>query len=63
MAEGYNFESFHRGLIKHDMQLPPGPAPGEMAPEFVLPTTDGREFRLSAFRGNKPVLIQFGSIT
>jgi hypothetical protein len=63
MAEAYNFSRFHRGLIKNDMHLPATPGPGQPAPDFTLPTTDGRQFRLNAFRGKQPVLIQFGSIT
>ncbi len=35
---------------------------GEVPPDFVLPTLDGDEVRLSALRG-KPVMIEFGSIT
>jgi hypothetical protein len=36
---------------------------GEEAPDFELPTPDGDRFRLSAFRGQKHVLLEFGSIT
>ena len=41
-----------------------GPALGEKAPEFTLRTQDGNdEFRLSQFRGKKPVVLIFGSFT
>jgi Ca2+-binding EF-hand superfamily protein len=41
-----------------------GPAVGDAAPEFKLRTQDGdREYRLSQFRGRKPVVLIFGSFT
>jgi len=36
---------------------------GEEAPDFELPTPDGELVRLSALRGKKHVLLEFGSIT
>ena len=40
-----------------------GPKPGEMAPDFTLPTHDGaRTVTLSRLRG-KPVILVFGSFT
>lgn len=36
---------------------------GEMAPDFVLRDLDGDEVRLSDYRGQVPVLIEFGSLT
>ncbi len=39
-------------------------APGDRAPDFDLPTADGRErVRLSSFRGRMPVVLIFGSYT
>jgi hypothetical protein len=35
---------------------------GDPAPDFTLPTLDGRAISLSGFRG-LPVFIEFGSIT
>lgn len=35
------------------------PQPGEEAPDFTLEDQDGEEVRLSAFRGNKNVLLAF----
>ena len=41
-----------------------GPAVGQKAPEFTLRTQDGdREYRLSQYRGRKPVVLIFGSFT
>jgi hypothetical protein len=39
------------------------PRTGEMAPDFELPNVRGGCFRLSVHRGDRPVLITFGSIT
>jgi hypothetical protein len=37
---------------------------GDAAPDFALKTTDGAaDVRLSAFRGQKPVVLVFGSYT
>ena len=36
---------------------------GEEAPDFSLPTPEGQHVRLSEFRGEKHVLLEFGSIT
>jgi hypothetical protein len=44
----------------------PAPAPrvGETAPDFKLQTKDGgREVRLSSFKGQRPVVLVFGSFT
>ena len=45
--------------------LPPHPAPavGQLAPDFELPTPDGRRVRLSHFRGSRPVALIFASMT
>jgi hypothetical protein len=41
-----------------------GPTLGELAPDFELRSPDGRtSVRLSSFRGNKPVVLIFGSFT
>lgn len=40
------------------------PAAGEQAPDFTLATLDGKKkITLSSFRGNKPVILIFGSYT
>jgi thiol-disulfide isomerase/thioredoxin/Ca2+-binding EF-hand superfamily protein len=42
----------------------PAPAPGSMAPDFELKTSDqSTSVRLSTFRGKKPVVLVFGSFT
>ena len=62
-ADDYNYESFSRGLWEQSMHFAGGPRPGEPAPDFELPTVDGRLFRLSGLRGRRPALVQFGSLT
>jgi thioredoxin-dependent peroxiredoxin len=32
---------------------------GQQAPDFTLPSTEGKELSLSQFRGKQPVLIEF----
>lgn len=59
---GYNYDSFRKEMIKEDMDFRGGPQPGDLAPDFDLPTLDGGRFRLSDHRG-RPVLFQFGSYT
>jgi len=36
---------------------------GTKAPDFTLTDLDGRKVSLASFRGKKPVLLEFGSIT
>lgn len=36
---------------------------GDEAPDFELPTPEGKPVRLSSFRGHRHVLLEFGSIT
>ena len=41
-----------------------GPAQGEWAPDFALQPPDGGDtFRLSDYRGDRPVALVFGSYT
>jgi hypothetical protein len=61
--ESYNYETFRRHMVKEDLHFRTGPRPGEPAPDFDLAATDGGRFRLSAHRGERPVLIELGSIT
>jgi Peroxiredoxin len=63
MPEDYNYDTFRRHMMKEHMHFTGGPSPGELAPDFNLPLAGGGEFRLSEYRGVKPVLIEFGSIT
>lgn len=52
-------------LIAGDLGSPfPGPRVGQAAPDFTLPTHDGKgRVTLSEFRGKKPVVLIFGSFT
>src|SRR5262249_10005366 len=54
-----------QGLFTGELGSPlPGPKVGQNAPDFTLPTQDGRsEITLSQFRGKKPVVLIFGSFT
>jgi hypothetical protein len=54
-----------RNLLKGDLGSPfEGPRPGTVAPDFTLPTHDGKAtVALSDFRGRKPVVLIFGSFT
>jgi peroxiredoxin len=62
-ASVYNRDTFHTDMVG-DLRFHAGPRPGETAPDFDLPTTEGAgRFRLSARRGRHPVLITFGSLT
>jgi hypothetical protein len=63
MPEPYNYDTFRRHMMQQDMHFRGGPAPGQPAPDFDLPTLGGERFRLSQYRRQRPVLIEFGSIT
>jgi hypothetical protein len=54
-----------KGLLKGEPSSPfHGPDVGQAAPDFRLPIRDGKgEIRLSQFRGQKPVVLVFGSFT
>jgi peroxiredoxin len=63
-AVGYNYDSFTRSEgvgrtadFKNQLRA------GDDAPDFELPTPEGERVRLSLFRGQKHVLLEFGSIT
>jgi hypothetical protein len=53
------------GVLKGEVGSPfPGPGVGQKAPDFTLPTQDGKgEITLSQYRGNKPAVLIFGSFT
>ena len=64
VIETYNYRSFTRSEspdkskeFKNTLRA------GEEAPDFDLPTLEGGRISLSAFRGRKHVLLEFGSIT
>jgi hypothetical protein len=54
-----------KGLLSGELgSYHEGPAVGELAPDFTLPTPDGKKkYALSQFRGKKPVVLVFGSFT
>ncbi len=50
--------------IENGEPIVEAPKPGEIAPDFELHSPDGlTNVRLSSFRGNKPVVLIFGSFT
>ena len=62
--EMYNYESFSRSSsagksneFKNSLRA------GEEAPDFELSTLEGERIRLSSYRGEKHLLLEFGSIT
>jgi hypothetical protein len=64
-ARSYNYTHFRPEHIWRDAQrifARAGVQPGQLAPDFELPTTDGGVLRLSDLRG-APVLLRFGSYT
>jgi hypothetical protein len=54
-----------KALLNNELGSPyEGPKLGEEAPDFVLPTADGKhQLSLAEFRGKKPVVLIFGSFT
>jgi hypothetical protein len=54
-----------KGLLSGELgSFHEGPGLGDPAPDFQLPTPDGKKrYRLSQFRGKKPVVLIFGSFT
>lgn len=64
-VDAYNFAHFRTIQGIRDVQRTieaRGIPPGEPAPDFTLPRTDGGELRLRSLRG-QPVLLHFGSPT
>ncbi|HEY6350116.1 MAG TPA: redoxin domain-containing protein [Candidatus Angelobacter sp.] len=60
----YNYEHFNREVLEGVGQGGfPGPEPGQWAPDFKATTLDGQSIRLSEYRGQKNVLLVFGSAT
>ncbi|TDX22139.1 AhpC/TSA family protein [Modicisalibacter xianhensis] len=61
----HNYTHFHPQTLGRDAKLVMqivGPLPGEKAPDFTLPDTEGHNWRLSELQG-KPVVLIFGSGT
>jgi hypothetical protein len=63
--QGPSPELLLKGLLDGEIgSVFPGPPVGQEAPDFTLKTEDGkREYRLSQWRGKKPVVLVFGSFT
>ena len=61
LGEAYNYDIWKRNPKQGECFRSVRHA-GEPATDFSLPTSDGKEVKLSALRG-KPVVIEFGSIT
>ena len=61
----YNYDRFTKDLLVQDILLDRwgGPAAGERAPDFHAPTLDGEEIALGDYRGEKNVVLTFGSAT
>ncbi|MCI0458372.1 MAG: redoxin domain-containing protein [Gemmataceae bacterium] len=58
-------ETLLRGLLNNELGSPyEGPRVGQAAPDFTLPTHDGKQkIALSDYRGKKPVVLIFGNFT
>src|SRR4051812_38161490 len=62
----YNYDTFTRDLLVKDVaasKLSGGPKPGSRAPDFEGRTLDGDVVRLRDFKGEKNVVLTFGSAT
>ena len=63
-VSAYNYETFNRSESSAKAgEFAACLRAGEEAPDFTLPTLEGEQVRLSAFKGSKHVLLEFGSIT
>lgn len=64
VIDTYNYTAFSRSeSVGKSDEFKNSLRAGEEAPDFELPTPDGERVRLSALRGKKHVLLEFGSIT
>ncbi len=62
----YNYEEFDRNTLAKDFlksKFGDAPEPGERAPDFELRTVEGNKIRLADFKGEKNVVLTFGSAT
>ncbi len=57
----YNYVRFRPELMTERFEG--GPKPGGAAPDFSTSSLDGHEVRLSDFRDQRHVVLQFGSFT
>lgn len=62
----YNYEAFQRNRLLKDLTVSKfggAPSPGDRAPDFEGRTLDGERIKLKDFRGDKNVVLTFGSAT
>lgn len=64
----YNRSSYSKEEYRHiqdlaNLDFQPSLHVGEVAPDFIVKDLDGKDVRLSDFRGRKHVVFEFGSIT
>lgn len=62
----YNYDHFSKDVLLKDVaksKMGDGPEPGERAPDFEGRTLEGDKVELSDFRGEKNVVLTFGSAT
>ncbi len=50
-------------LVSAEISFVTGPVPGDPAPDFDLPLTNGGRFRLQNFKRIRPVLVEFVSLS
>jgi len=65
-GKGYNYKAFERNRLLKDMaasKIGNTPSAGDRAPAFEARTLDGEKIRLKDFRGEKNVVLTFGSAT
>ncbi|HJT89211.1 MAG TPA: deiodinase-like protein [Bryobacteraceae bacterium] len=64
-SKSYNYRSFTREQLRKELtgKRMKGPQAGDEAPDFELPSMDGERVRLSDYRGDKNVVLTFGSAT
>ncbi len=63
-TSSYNYDTFTRSeSVGKSLEFKGRLRVGDEAPDFELPTLNDERVRLSRFRGQKHVLLEFGSIT
>src|SRR5512140_258907 len=63
IIDDYNYTSFRLRELRESLRFRRGPEPGDVAPDFDLPTIHGGRFALGDHRGPGPVLLEIASIT
>ena len=64
-SKSYNYHSFDREQLRKELngKQMNGPKAGEEAPDFELPSLEGKKVRLSDYAGQNNVVLTFGSAT